>query len=43
MLGMTEVRGLYLPPVLHAEAKKLARKLFKAWRPLEDSPAVRNS
>ena len=25
MLGMTEVRGIYLPPELHADLKSLAR------------------
>jgi hypothetical protein len=29
MLGMTEVRGIYLPPELHAEIKAHARKLLK--------------
>lgn len=29
MLGMTEVRGIYLPPALHAELKAHARKLAK--------------
>lgn len=27
MLGMTEVRGIYLPPELHAELKAYAKKL----------------
>ena len=27
MLGLTEVRGIYLPPALHAKLKELARKL----------------
>lgn len=27
MLGLTEVRGIYLPPDLHAELKKMAQKL----------------
>lgn len=30
MLGMTEVRGIYLPPELHAELKALAKKLLKS-------------
>lgn len=29
MLGMTEVRGVYLPPELHAELKAYAKKLAK--------------
>jgi hypothetical protein len=29
MLGMTEVRGIYLPPALHAKLKELAKKLNK--------------
>jgi hypothetical protein len=29
MLGQTEVRGIYLPPDLHAELKAHARKLAK--------------
>ena len=28
MLGMTEVRGIYLPPALHAELKRLAKILL---------------
>jgi len=27
MLGLTEVRGIYLPPAMHQELKKLAEKL----------------
>lgn len=27
MLGLTEVRGLYLPPDLHADIKSLARAM----------------
>ncbi len=27
--GMTEVRGIYLPPTLHPELKKMAAKLAK--------------
>ncbi len=27
MLGLTEVRGIYLPPALHAKLKELAQKL----------------
>jgi hypothetical protein len=30
MLGLTEVRGIYLPPDQHAKLKELARKLLKA-------------
>lgn len=29
MLGMTEVRGIYLPPEMHAELKAYAKKLAK--------------
>lgn len=29
MLGMTEVRGIFLPPALHHELKKLARELAR--------------
>lgn len=29
MLGMTEVRGIYLPPELHAELKAYAAKMRK--------------
>lgn len=29
MLGMTEVRGIYLPPDLHAELKRIAAELLK--------------
>lgn len=29
MLGMTEVRGVYLPPSLHAELKAYAKRLLK--------------
>ena len=32
MLGMTEVRGIYLPPELHPEIKQQARKLLKRWQ-----------
>lgn len=42
MLGMTEVRGIYLPPMLHAELKAHARKLAKKAKPLEELPAVRS-
>lgn len=27
--GLTEVRGIYLPPALHPELKRLAEKLAK--------------
>lgn len=33
MLGMTEVRGVYLPPSLHAELKAYAKKLAKQHKP----------
>lgn len=29
MLGLTEVRGIYLPPQLHAKLKEIARELLK--------------
>jgi len=29
MLGTTEVRGIYLPPEMHAALKEYARKLVK--------------
>lgn len=35
MLGMTEVRGVYLPPELHAELKKAASALLKRAKPEE--------
>lgn len=35
MLGMTEVRGIYLPPELHAELKEYVRKLLRAYKPEE--------
>lgn len=31
MLGMTEVRGIYLPPDLHAKLKAEARAILKAY------------
>jgi hypothetical protein len=43
MLGLTEVRGVFLPPSLHAELKEQAKKLLAKHKPLEESPAVRNS
>jgi hypothetical protein len=39
MLGMTEVRGVYLPPELHAELKAHARKLGE--RVSANAPAQR--
>lgn len=33
MLGMTEVRGVYLPPELHAELKKAAAAMLKKHKP----------
>lgn len=30
MLGLTEVRGIYLPPALHAKLKEQARKLLES-------------
>lgn len=29
LLGMTEVRGVYLPPELHAELKAQAKRILK--------------
>jgi galactose-1-phosphate uridylyltransferase len=29
MLGLTEVRGIYLPPELHKEMRAMAQKLCK--------------
>jgi hypothetical protein len=37
MLGMSEVRGIYLPLELHAELKAYARKLAKKRKPAEES------
>jgi hypothetical protein len=34
MLGLTEVRGIYLPPALHPKLKQIAAKL-KAPKPAE--------
>lgn len=31
MLGQTEVRGIYLPPELHAEVKQIAKKMLEGW------------
>lgn len=31
--GLQEVRGIYLPPAMHAELKKIARKLLEQARP----------
>lgn len=33
MLGMTEVRGIYAPPSMHAAIKELARKLVGKYKP----------
>jgi hypothetical protein len=38
MLGMREVRGLYLPPLLHAALKAHAKKLLKR----RDAETMRN-
>lgn len=29
MLGMTEVRGVYLPPSMHADLKRLAEAMLR--------------
>lgn len=36
MLGMTEVRGVYLPTDLHTELKEYAKKLAKRKPPKKD-------
>lgn len=41
MLGLTEVRGVFLPPSLHADLKEQAKKLLTKHKPLEEPPAVR--
>lgn len=33
MLGLTEVRGIYLPPAEHAKLKELARKMAQKLLP----------
>ncbi len=33
MLGLTEVRGIYLPPDKHKELRQIAKKLSAAKRP----------
>lgn len=38
MLGMTEVRGIYLPPELHTELKAHAKKLQKRKLPPSNNP-----
>jgi hypothetical protein len=35
MLGMREVRGIFLPEALHAELKAHAAKLLNAYKPKE--------
>jgi hypothetical protein len=35
LLGVTEVRGIYLPPALHASLKEHAAKLLRAYKPKE--------
>ena len=35
MLGHKEVRGIYLPPDLHASLKEHAQKLLNAYKPKE--------
>jgi hypothetical protein len=35
LLGMTEVRGVFLPPELHAALKEHAAKLLNAYKPKE--------
>lgn len=36
MLGLTEVRGIYLPPELHAKLKEQAAKLMQS----KDKPKI---
>jgi hypothetical protein len=43
MLGMTEVRGIYLPPELHAKLKEVAADLLRKAQSVEELPPVRNS
>jgi hypothetical protein len=38
MLGMTEVRGIYLPPEMHAELKAHAAKLRKRAEKQQPAP-----
>jgi hypothetical protein len=33
LLGMTEVRGIFLPPALHASLKEHASKLLRTYKP----------
>lgn len=40
MLGMTEVRGIYLPPDLHAELKAFAQKLRNRKKTLDSAAKV---
>jgi hypothetical protein len=37
--GRTEVRGIYLPPGLHASLKEHAAKLLRAYKPKEKPDA----
>ena len=37
MLGLTEVRGIYLPPELHSKLKQMAAELLKKHKPTEGS------
>jgi hypothetical protein len=39
MLGLREVRGIYLPPALHASLKEHAAKLLRAYKPKEKPDA----
>lgn len=39
MLGLAEVRGIYLPPELHTKLKEHAQKLLKAHeKPIDQHP-----
>lgn len=40
MLGMAEVRGIYLPPDLHPELKQAARRLLAARERKPKEPAA---
>lgn len=42
MLGMTEVRGIFLPPELHAELKRLAKELHHSRSSATDSAKTGN-
>lgn len=41
LLGLAEVRGIYLPPELHAKLKALASDLLAKHKPPTSPPSVR--